>query len=205
MMPFQVTELCFGNHWSRESLISMSPSSRSMAKPVVFLLILGMVYTTSGTSCDICTTTYETSITSASDSQKCIAAKRYLACLVGATDEAGCDKRAEKMKVAQTEVTRVNSVSGETCVLSDSCICQTTFYMSNPRDQINRCYASVVQDLCAIAASGLVCDDVTTNAVYSVSTSSTWVAACSGQESLRRLSLSVAILVATVASFINAQ
>ncbi|XP_046549250.1 uncharacterized protein LOC124259199 [Haliotis rubra] len=185
--------------------MSMSPNSRSMAKPVVFLLLLGMIYTTDGTSCDICTTTYESSIASASDSQKCIAAKSYLACLAGATEEAGCDKRAEKMKVAQDEVTRVNALSSETCVLTDSCECQTTFYMSNLRDQVSNCYASVVQDLCAISASGLACDDVTTNAVYSVSTSSTWVNACSGQESLRGLSLRVAILVATVAALINAQ
>ncbi|XP_071104901.1 uncharacterized protein [Haliotis cracherodii] len=174
-----------------------------MAKAAILLLILGMIHVTTGVSCDVCKSTYDTSISAGSDPQKCTAAKTYIACLVTATQESGCDKRAEKLKVAQDEVARVHSIAELTCVLTDSCLCQVAFYSSNLRDPVNKCYASVVQDRCAIAAAKRACDDVTTNAMYSVSTSNTWVGACSGQDFIRHLSLKAAILVATVARLLQ--
>ncbi|XP_046328104.2 uncharacterized protein LOC124112159 isoform X3 [Haliotis rufescens] len=176
-----------------------------MAKAAILLLILGMIHVTTGVSCDVCKSTYDTSISAGSDQQKCTAAKTYITCLVTATQESGCDKRAERLKVAQDEVARVHSIIGLTCVLTDSCLCQVAFYSSNLRDPVNKCYASVVQDRCAIAAADRACDDVTTNAVYSVSTSNTWVGACSGQDFIRHLSLKAAILVATVARLLQKQ
>ncbi|XP_046328102.1 uncharacterized protein LOC124112157 isoform X1 [Haliotis rufescens] len=145
----------------------------------VVLLVFGLVGGTSAASCDVCFTTYDQTVSSSSpsDEQKCIAAKEYIRCLVQA-EGSGCDKRSSRLKTAIIEVQRVDGISGKTCLLTDTCQCQVNFYRSNVVGHLNHCYASVVQNLCAITAKDTSCDDITTNEVFTVSTAETWVNAC---------------------------
>ncbi|XP_067656060.1 uncharacterized protein [Haliotis asinina] len=150
-----------------------------MGITAILVLFFGLAAGTSATSCDICRSAYEQTASSsiATDEQKCIAAKEYIRCLVG-TSGSGCDQRPSRLATAVAEVQRVNGISGKTCQLTDSCLCETNFYRSDLSTRLKRCYASVVQNQCAIAASSTACDDTTTNTVYRVSTSVTWVNTC---------------------------
>ncbi|XP_046549252.1 uncharacterized protein LOC124259201 [Haliotis rubra] len=130
---------------------------------------------------------------------QCIAAKVYVRCLVGSSGS-GCDKRPSRLTTAVAEVQRVNGISGKTCELTDSCLCQANFYRSDITDHLKLCYASVVQNQCAIDASSPACDDTTTNTVFRVSTSVTWVNACKSTGSAPVQSMMTVAIVTTLAA-----
>ncbi|XP_067654488.1 uncharacterized protein [Haliotis asinina] len=153
-----------------------------MTRSHILLLVVGFVHVAGGLVCDVCETNYDNIIKGLTrDVDRCAASKVYIQCLVSATDD-GCDTRPSKLKVAKDELDRINSNSSTPCLLTDSCQCELEYYSSRLSEQLVACYSSIIQNECAVNATGMGCDDVTTNEAFIQLTRQKWMDVCGGQE-----------------------
>ncbi|XP_046582251.1 uncharacterized protein LOC124289678 [Haliotis rubra] len=127
----------------------------------VFVLVPTAVVGHVAATCDSCTTQFNADYTTpgVADINRCSAAKAYAVCLVGASG-AGCTSVMSKASTALQSVTTINSISGVSCALSGTCLCETTHLTFSP---VSTCTASATTLGCMYGSTDVSCDGTTSN------------------------------------------